>query len=633
MLHNLRAASNTWTGKILSALLMGLIVLAFSIFGIADFFRGFGATKLASVGDAEISSESFRQAWQTQLQRLSAQTKRNITNDEARRAGLDTQLLNQLVNDAVIDQRAHGLGLAMSDAAITSATQQDRAFAGIGGTFDKNRFADVLRQNNLSERGYIEEQRRIGLRQQLAEALGGEIKTPRAMLEVFNRTRNERRSLDYVVLPVASAGDIPAPSEEELTKYFSLRAENFRSPEYRKLVVLAVRPEALANPDAMSDADAMKRYDDTKAARYTSPEKRSVQQISFPTEAEAAEASAKIKAGSSFDAIALERKLTEKDISLGTVEKGKLIGDIDKVAFELPVGTVSEPVKNLFGSVLVRVTAIMPASVKPFADVAQDIKRELSLLEARKQAQILHDKVEDARTGGKPLAEAAKAAGLEARMIEAIDASGRDKLGAPVADLGDPQALLRAAFASDIGVDNDTIQTRDKGTLWFEVAAIEPARPQTLEEVKPRVAQAWRDDETARRLAAKASDMVKKLDAGTPMAEIAKSEGDLEVRHVGDAQRKGQADLPPGVVASVFNVGVGGAGSGAAPGGRLVFKVLDSVVPPLDMDAAETKSLDQELRSAIGNDIFAQYAAQLQGEAGVKINAAILRQVTGAEAN
>ena len=633
MLHNLRAASNTWTGKILSALLMGLIVLAFSIFGIADFFRGFGATKLASVGDAEISSESFRQAWLTQLQRLSAQTKRNITNDEARRAGLDTQLLNQLVNDVVIDQRAHGLGLAKSEAAITSATQQDPAFAGIGGKFDKKRFADVLRQSNLSERGYIEEQRKIGLRQQLVEAVAGDVKTPRAMLDVFNRTRNERRSLDYIVLPVASAGDIPAPAEEELTKYFSLRAQNFRSPEYRKLVVLAVRPEALAKPDAIAEADAMKRYDDTRAARYTSPEKRSVQQISFPTEAEAVEASTRIKAGASFDSIAQERKLTEKDISLGTVEKGKLIGDIDKAAFELPAGTVSEPVKNLFGTALLRVTAIAPASVKPFADVAADIKRELSLLEARKQAQVLHDKVEDARTSGKPLAEAAKAAGLETRTIEAVDASGRDKQGAPLTDLGDPQALLRAAFASDVGVDNDTVQTRDKGTLWFEVAAIEPARPQTLEEVRPLVAQAWRDDEIARRLSAKASDLAKRLDAGTPMAEIAKSEGDLDVKHVGDAQRKGQADLPQGVVASVFNVGIGGAGSGAAPGGRLVFKVLDSVVPPLDMDATETKTMDQQLRSALGNDIFSQYAAQLQSEAGVQINAAILRQVTGAEAN
>ena len=633
MLHNLRAASETWFGRIVTTLLMGLIVLAFTIFGIGDFFRGFGATKLASVGTGEISAESFRQAWLTQLQRVSAQSKRTITNEEARRAGLDTQLLNQMVSDAVIDQRSRSLGLAMSDQAITASVQEAAAFAGPSGNFDKARFAEYLRQNNQSERDFLAEQRRIGLRAELVDAVSGAVATPKALLEVLNRTRNERRSLDYIVLPATSLGEIAPPSDEDLQKYFIRRAESFRSPEYRSLVVLALRPETLADPGAIADADAQKRYEDVKAARFSAPEKRSVQQISFPTEAEASEASARIKAGASFDAIAKERKLSDKDIDLGTVEKGKLIGDIDKVAFGLAEGEVSPPVKNLFGTVLVRVTAITPASIKAFADVAADIKSEMALLNARKKVQALHDKVEDARSSGKPLAEAAKAAGLEARPIAAIDANGLDRAGAPVADLGDAPALVRAAFASDIGVDNDTIASRDKGTLWFEVAAVDPARARVLDEVKPQVMQAWRQDEITQRLAAKASELVKKLESGTPMAEIAQSEGNLAVKHVGDAQRKGSADLPQGVVASVFNTGIGGAGSAAGPDGRIIFKVLDSAVPALYLDAAETKTLDAQVRGALANDIFSQYAAQLQGEAGVTVNNTMLRQLTGAEPN
>ena len=633
MLNNMRAASETWTGRIVSGLLMGFIVLSFSIFGIGDFFRGFGSNRLASVGNTEISAESFRNAWSTQLQSLSTRLKKNVTNDEARAAGLDRQLLNQLIGEAVIDQHAKQLGLAVSDESINKIVVDSPDFKNSAGQFDRLRFLELLRRGNLTERGYQDEQRKQTLRQEQVEAVAGAMNPPVTMLEMLNRSRNERRSLDYFLLPLSAAGDIAPPTDDELKKYFASRAQNFRAPEYRSLIVLAVHPAALAKPDAISDEAAMKRYDDVKAARFTTPEKRSVQQLPFATEAEAVEASAKIKAGASFDEIVKARDLSDKDVDLGLVEKKALVGDIANVAFSLGEGGVSEPVKNVFGFTLLHVSKIVPALVTPFSEVAADLKREMALVAAVKEADGLREKIEDARSAGKPLVEAAKAVGLNVQEINAIDAAGRDKTGAPVAELADREAVLKAAFASDVGVDNDTISTKDHGTVWFEVAKVEPARANGLDEVKPRVEAAWRDEETAKRLTAKAAELVKQINDGKALEEIAASEGKLEVKHVGDAQRKGAPDLPASVVVQVFNVGIGAAGSALAPDGRIIFKVLGKAVQPLDPASSEAKTLETELRTSMADEVFSQYLAQLQADAGVTINEPMLRQLTGSDSN
>ncbi len=53
------------------------------------------------------------------------------------------------------------------------------------------------------------------------------------------------------------------------------------------------------------------------------PERRQVQQIAFPNATEADAAAKQIADGTSFDMIVMERKLTDKDIDLGTVTKAR----------------------------------------------------------------------------------------------------------------------------------------------------------------------------------------------------------------------------------------------------------------------------------------------------------------------
>ena len=134
-----------------------------------------------------------------------------------------------------------------------------------------------------------------------------------------------------------------------------------------------------------------------RTRRFGSPEKRDLQQILFPNQAEADAAEAKIKAGASFDDILKERNLKPADADLGETTKADIIDKAEADAvFALPQGGVSGVLKTQFGPVIVRVKSITPFDVKPFAEVAEEIKRQISASRAGDKIQAIHDKIEDA---------------------------------------------------------------------------------------------------------------------------------------------------------------------------------------------------------------------------------------------
>ncbi|ACK49479.1 PpiC-type peptidyl-prolyl cis-trans isomerase [Methylocella silvestris BL2] len=634
MLDAMRAATKGWIGRTVMGIVLGFIILSFAVWGIGDIFRGFGANKLAEVGNEQITTEAFRFAYQTELQRAQRQARRAITNDEAKRFGLDRQVLSRLVSEAVLDQETHALGLAMSDAEIARTIAADPSFKGASGQFDRARFEELLRDNGLTEKAFVREQRGVYLRQELIDSMTNGLQLPKAMLELIHRYQTETRTLDYFVLPAAAAGTIALPSDDELGKYFEDRKLGYSAPEYRTLVTLTLTPESIAKPDAVSDADALRRYDEIKGEKYGAPEKRQIDQLFFSDPAAAAAAREKLDAGASFEDIVAQQGSTMKDVSLGLVTRGQLIDKaVADVAFALPESAVSAPVKTQFGSVLIRVAAIEPSSAKPFEDVKEEIKREIATTRARGEIARLHDAIEDQRASGKTLTEAAKSAGLEVRVIPAVDAGGKDAAGVPIADLANSAALLKAGFASDLGVDNETLSLPQGGYQWFEVGKIDRARQKSFEEAKPAVEKAWRDDETAKLMTAKTIDLTKRLESGEPMAKVA-AEGGFEVKRAQNVRRGGGDNFPQPAVAQAFNVGVGGVGSTRLEAGdRLVFKVAGATAPPIDFADATLVSLANEVKKSYSDDLVTQYLGTLQNKLGVKINAQALAAATSGSAD
>jgi len=636
MLEGMRNAAKNWLGKIVLTVLFSFLIVSFAIWGIGDIFRGFGAGTVARAGNVDIPTEEFRNEYQTALQNLQTQSRQPITSVQARALGLDRQVLGRMISDALLDQRTRQLGLARSNEDFAASVMKDPAFFGPTGSFDRTVFQDVLRRNGLTEARFTEKQRALYLRQELTGALTSGVKLPQTMLEMLHRYTSETRSVEFFTLPAPPDSEIAAPSDKDIETFFETRKTLYRAPEYRRIITLSVHPAGVADPSKVSEADVRAEYEKVKGQRFTTAEQREVQQIVFKSgeEQAAREALEKIRAGAKFQAVAEERKLTERDISLGLVPREKILDpEVAKTAFSIKAGETGDVVAGRFGPVLVHVVKIEPLAVKPLEEVSEQLRKDIAARLATEAVQKLHERIEDQRTSGKPLEEAAKVAGLHVRVIESIDAQGRDNKGQPVQDLQDREILLRAAFASDIGVDNETISTPDRSYVWFEVANVEQARERRLEEVREEITKAWREDQIAQKLRDKAQELVKKIEGGASMEDVAKEAG-AKVEHLPDVKRTGHEKLALSIVERIYSVHSGKAESATGTAGaRVIFKVLDSNIPPFNGDDPGLKAVAAQFERSFSEDIAVQYLAKLQADAGITINQTIMRNVVGGETN
>src|SRR5579883_26475 len=509
MLRGLRKASSNWVGKTIMAAVVAFLIGSFAIWGIGDIFRGFGLSTPAKVGGTEIGVEPFRQIYNDRLQEIGRQLGRPITPDQARALGFDRQILAQLTAEIALDEEARALRLNLSDAELARRITSQPAFQSPTGGFDADRFREAIREAGYTEQRFVAEQRSDAVRAQLSgTGMGGPV-VPQAAVDLMNRYENEQRTVEYVLLDHAQAGDVPAPTAEELAKYFDDRKILFRAPEYRKLEVLALIPSEQANWIEVADADVKKYYDEHRES-FGTPERRELQQITYPSMDAAKADAARISQGTSFADIAKERGVSDKDLNLGTLPKRAMIDQtVADAAFALKEGETSAPVQGRFGVALVHVVKIEPEQIKSLAEVAPDIKKMIATEKAKSQILSMYDKIEDVRSEGHTLAEAAATLKLAASNVE-VDRSGRDAKGAPVINSPYAQQLLAAAFTTDVGLDVDPLKVQD-GYVWFEVEGITPSRDRTLDEVRPKVEASWREDEIAKRLKDKATQILDKV--------------------------------------------------------------------------------------------------------------------------
>ncbi|MHB0768026.1 SurA N-terminal domain-containing protein [Bradyrhizobium sp. 5.13L] len=630
MLRGMRKASSNWLGKIIMAVVMGVLIVSFGIWGIADIFKGFGQSTVAKIGSTEISLNEFRQIYTDRLQQISRQFGRPLTPDQARAFGLDRQVLQQTIAEAALDEEARRLGLGQSDEQIRQVIMNDPNFKGVGGNFDANRFQAVIRNFGYTEQRYVAEQRKVSLRRQITGTIGAGVEPPKAMIDVLTRFQNEQRAIEFVKLDAAQAGTIDAPSPEALATYFEDHKVQFRAPEYRKISFVVVSPEEIGKWTEVSDEDAKKLFDQRKD-RLDTPEKRQIHQIVFPNAAEAQAARDRLAGGMSFEDLGKERGLTASDVDLGLVTKSSLDPAVGDAAFKLPVGEISQPIQGALGTSIVRVEKIEPGKEADYASLAGDIKREIATERARVKVNDLRDKMEDERGGGSSVIDAAQKLGLTAVTIDAVDRSGRAPNGQPIANIPQGLDVVSQAFNTDVGVDNDAISFKG-GYVWYDVLAITPSRDRNLDEVRDQVEARWRQDQIAARLKAKASEMVQKLEAGAKLADEAAAVGVKVETATGFKRDDSPAGVPGTVVSAAFRTAKDGVGQTAISGGSevVVFRVTDIVDPAVDVASDAVKKLKDSLDRAQTEEQVASYVNKLETDIGTTINQAAFAQVTGA---
>jgi peptidyl-prolyl cis-trans isomerase D len=274
------------------------------------------------------------------------------------------------------------------------------------------------------------------------------------------------------------------------------------------------------------------------------------------------------------------------------------------------------------------VLKIEPEETKSLADLTPQIRNDIASERAKAEVKRLHEQIEDERAGGASLAQVAEKLKLPVSTYD-VDRSGRDPSG-KVVNFPHAGQVVSAAFASDVGVDNDPVEV-DGGYIWYNVTGVTPSRDRSLDEVKDEVEKRWREDEIASRLRAKSAELVDKLKAGTPFDAVAKAEG-LKIQTADKLTRgKDEGGISGKVVAAVFRTAKDAFGSaeGETPSDWVVFRVTDVTTPKLDANSPDAKRIEDVVKSQESKEIYEQYVAWLENELGTTVNQAALAQALG----
>lgn len=625
MLDQLRRGAKSWLAK----LLMMLLVLSFAVWGISGSVLNFGSDSVAEVGGQKITVIDFDNAYRRRLDALGRQLGRPLSTTEGAALGIPGQVLGQMIAEAALNEAADNMNVGLSDEELRNVIQRDPSFQGASGRFDRNRLAQLLAANQLTEDEFVGQRRDLARRQQIAEALAGNMPAPVAMVQALNLHGQEARTVRYLDLAPDLAGDIADPDDAALSAWFEENKAEFKAPEYRSIKVLELTPEAIAKPQEVAE-DAVRDAYERAGNRFGEPERRRILQLSFPSAEEASAAAAAIAGGKAFEEVLAERSLAEKDVDLGTLAKADLLDPtIAEAAFSLAEGAVSGVVEGRFSPVILKVTTVSPARTRAYEEVEAELRSEIAFQDAEREVLDLHDEVEDARAGGATLEEVAARFGLPVKQIGPLDRGGARIDGAPV-ELPETADLLSEIFESDVGVENDPLQLGRRGFLWFDVVEVTPERDRDLTEVRQKALAKWREEERSRKLAEVSAKAKSDLDGGKTLDALA-SEFGIEVR-TSDGFTRGQApgDLTAEAVAAAFSGPAGTSAEVEGKDGHRLLLVVDTIsTPAFFAESADATQLRQRLSQGLQDSIVAQYVGEIEDRAGVNVNQSAITRVIG----
>jgi peptidyl-prolyl cis-trans isomerase D len=624
MLQQLRAASKSWVASVI----IGFLVLAFALWGVADIFRGGTDTIVADVGSGQITANEYDFLIKNEIRALSQQTKQEITIDQAKAIGLDKTVLEQAIGRAALDDESRSLGLTASQNAIASSIRGNNAFRGADGAFDPNAFAGALQQAGLSEDQFVQSTGEDIARSQLLDSATDGVAAPPGLARLLYNFVNEERVAEYLVITPDEAGTVPEPSAADLQTYYKAHGDEFRAPEYRSFDYIEIGPDQVASEVSVSDADVKAEYDARKSD-YDTPEQREIEQIAFPDKATADAAYQKIKSGTDFLAIAHDRGLKDADVKLGTFTKDKIDPKLSDAAFSLMQGQVSEPVQGPFGWVLLRATKVVPGLRKTFDEVKDQIRANLIKARAVGKVTDMANAFEDARGGGETLEQAAMKLGLSVSHVTDVDAMGKTPEGAD-AMLPDPE-ILTQAYQTESGEESDLFQVTDGENFAVKVTSVKPPSVKPFDSVRELVKEDFLKDARAKLLDAKIESIAKQVKTDGGLDAAGKALGHAPVTSTALKRTETNDVFSAQLMGELFTVPKGGVVTGAAGkgNGMVVARVVSVTHPEPDVTSAGYQSFRNSAAQQLGETVVDTIAAAAREKSGVNIHQQTVDQVLG----
>ncbi len=523
MMDNLRTAANSIVLKII----FGVIIVSFILTGVSSYLIGGNNNYAAKVNDQEIGRAQFENAVASERNRMQQQLGDQFSELAANEnyiKSMRQQVLNRLIDEALLDQYANNLHLGISDEQVKKAIFSTQAFQ-TNGKFDNDRFNGIVNQMGMSADQYAQALRNQLTSQQLINAVAGTDFMLKGETDELAALVSQQRVVRQALIDVNALAAKQSVSDQEIAGFYEQNKTRFVSPEQFR--VSYIKLDAANMQQNVSDADIQSYYDQ-HMDQFTQPQRNRYSVIQTKTEDDAKAVLDALSKGADFAALAKEKSTdiisARNGGDMGWLEPATTPDELKNSGLK-DKGQLSGVIKSSVGFLVVRLDDIQPAKAKPLSEVHDEIAAKVKQDKALDAWYALQQKVSEAASNdNESLAGAEQVAGTKAVETGwfSRDSLPQELNFKPVANAIFDGGLVGVNGAP--GSNSDIITVDGDRAFVLRVSEHKAEAIKPLEEVKAQVSDIVKHNK---------AEQQAKLDADKLIAELKAGKGDDALKAAG----------------------------------------------------------------------------------------------------
>ncbi|MDJ0621454.1 MAG: SurA N-terminal domain-containing protein [Desulfocapsaceae bacterium] len=518
------------------------------------------------VNDEEITFTDFQDAYDRTYNNLREQFGGTLPQGLAESLGIRNQVVNQLIQDALLRQGAADMGIVISQEEIRDTIESMVQFQE-NGAFSMDKYTSLLALNGYSPQKFEEKVERDMLAQKVQLNIAKFATTAtQHEIEDLNRLENASVAIKYVKIDPDEYVEAVDTDLDKIKEWFTTVEENYKTTPQVKLKYLDFSYTTVGAKITV-DESAIKSYYDEHLDEYTQGEKRGARHILFKADTsssaevhqqqrkKAEEVLAMAQGGQDFAALAKEYSEGPSKAqggNLGLFSRGQMVKPFEEAVFALPLGGISDVVTTSFGYHIIKVEEIQPSVIKPFSEIQDEIKTALQNEEARPLAfQLANEAYEGIIAAGS----------LESFLEENPEITVREtdffSRSDPPQAFSNDVTFLTTAFALKENELSSLIETDSGYAILYAVAVKQPQVPDfgTVTDQVSNDFKQFRAEELARQTA---ENLLQRLQEGEgTLKDLAEEEG-LIVKNSSYLKKNSSENdgLPGGLVQAAFELSI-----------------------------------------------------------------------------
>lgn len=397
MLDGMRSGAHSFGIKIA----FGLIILVFIFWGIGTNTSNSGV--VAKVNGEPVTVNEFQQAVDQMANEIKTVIP-DITAEQLQKFGLEQRALQNVVISKLFLAESKRLGIDVSAIELRDALMNIPYFFDEKGKFSAEIYTQRLKAVGQTPANFENTLRSDLLPQKFQEVVTAGIFADKAIAKKMFEFQTEQRAMDYVLFPFDT--EAQNVSDDEAKAVYEERKNSYAVPASVSLEFISFDPKLMADEKSVSDAEISAYYEQNKA-KYREDEQVKARHILLMLDPNASkedadktlkqinDIAAQIKTADDF------AKMAEKYGQDGTKNSGgdlgwfgkdQMVKEFADVAFSLPAGRLSEPVRTQFGYHLIWVDEKKNARDIPLEEVKDSIRSAI----AAEKVQVNLEKTIDA---------------------------------------------------------------------------------------------------------------------------------------------------------------------------------------------------------------------------------------------